>query len=203
MKFPLIPLFATLITACALSAQSNGRPQAVTVENVDFNSLRSDWIQTEVELACEGNFSPDARSEDYVENVVVKAYLAYLPNGVERPNYDYYTSELEIAIMERRENYNVYFYLPGLIAERDELRDDPEFFYIEILVDGEAQPPKEGSNAISDTIPNLEILQSFLSKANSEGAVNEHLLMPIYLVSGTDLGRVSDLPIFLRKDVRE
>ena len=203
MKFLPIPLCATLIAASALSAQSNDQPQAVTVENVDFNSLRSDWIQMEVELTCEGNFSPDARSEDYVENVVVQVYLAYLPDGAQVPDYDYYTSELEVAIMERRENYNVYFYLPGLIAERDGLRDDPAFFYVKILVDGEAQPPKGGSKAMSDNIPNLEILQSFLSKAENEGSVNEHLLMPIYLVSGTDLGRVSDLPIFLRKDFRE
>jgi hypothetical protein len=205
MKLLCIPFFALLLAfGHALTAQSADRPRSVIVEGVDFNSLRSDWIQMEVELACEGNFSPDARSQDYLENVGVKVYLAYLPDGAQAPNYDYYTSELEIAIMERQESYNVYFYLPGLIAERDGLRQgDPEFFYVEILVDGQAQPPKGGSEAISDSIPNLEVLQSFLSKAESEGQVNEHLLMPIYLVSGTDLGRVSDLPIFLRRDVRE
>lgn len=203
MKFFYIPLLATLITVQALSAQSANRPQSVTVEDVDFNSLRSDWIQMAIELACEGNFAPDARNPDYLEDVAVKVYLAYLPKGAQAPNYDYYTSELEIAIMERREDYNVYFYLPGLIAERDGLRDDPAFFYVEILVGGEAQPPKGGSKAISGNIPNLDILESFLSKAESEGAENEHLLMPIYLVSGTDLGRVSDLPVFLRRDVRD
>ena len=204
MKLFLIPLLALLTFGHALSAQSAEQPQSVTVEGVDFNSLRSDWIQMEVELACEGNFSPEARSEDYLENVEVKVYIAYLPAGAQAPDYDYYTSELEIVIMERRENYNVYFYLPGLIAERDGLRrGDPEFYYVEIIVDGEAQQPKGGSKAISDSIANLQILQSFLSKAESEGQVNEHLLMPIYLVSGTDLGRVSDLPIFLRRDVRD
>ena len=203
MKLFLIPLFTLLILSHALSAQSAEQPQAVTVEGIDFNSLRSDWIQMEVELACEGNFSPEARDPDYLENVKVKVYLAYLPNGAQAPDYDYYTSELEIAIMERQEDYNVYFYLPGLIAERDGLRDEPEFFYVEVIVDGEAQSPKGGSKAISDSIANLKILQSFLSKAESEGQVNEHLLMPIYLVSGTDPGRVSDLPIFLRRDVRD
>lgn len=204
MKLLLLPIFAILTLAHVLSAQSGSQAQAMTVEDVDFDSLRSDWIQMSIELYCEGNFSPQARDEDYLENVQVKVYLAYLPDGAEAPNYDYYTSELEIAIMERRESYNVYFYLPGLIAERDGLRQpDPEFFYVEILIDGEAQPPKGGSEAISDSIPNLEVLQSFLSKAESEGGANEHLLMPIYLVSGTDLGRVSDLPIFLRRDVRE
>ena len=203
MKLSLIPLFAVLIFGHALSAQSVEQPQAVTVEGVDFNSLSSDWIQMEIELACEGNFSPGARDRDYVENVEIKVYLAYLPDGAQAPNYDYYTSELGIVIMERREDYNVYFYLPGLIAERDGLRDEPEFFYVEVIVDGQVQQPDGDSEAISDSIASLQILQSFTAKAESEGRINEHLLMPIYLVSGTDLGRVSDLPTFLRRDVRD
>ncbi len=57
---------------------------------------------------------------------------------------------------------------------------------------------------MSSTIPNLDVLNSFISKAESEGAENEHVLMPIYLLSGSgvDLGRVSQLPAFLRREVR-
>jgi hypothetical protein len=55
---------------------------------------------------------------------------------------------------------------------------------------------------MSSNIPNLDILNSFISKADAEGAGNEHVLMPIYLVSGVDLGRVSQLPAFLRREVR-
>ena len=159
----------------------------------------------EVELACKGNLSPEARDPDYLGNVEVKVYLAYLPNEAQAPNYDYYTSELEIAIMERRENYNVYFYLPGLIAERDGCvgRKSGVLSTLKSLSTVRRNSPKGGSKAISDSIANLQILQSFLSKAESEGQVNEHLLMPIYLVSGTDLGRVSDLPTFVRRDVRD
>lgn len=174
--------------------------EAVQVDRVNFNSLRDDWIQMEIELSCNGNPDPDARNSRFVEKIGVKAYLAYERDASAR-EFDYYIGEVEIAIMEQREDNNVYFYLPGLIAERDRLRKDPDFYYVEVTVNGEAQKPQ--SNAMSRNIANLEILNSFVSRADSEGSVNEHMLMPIYLVYGVDLGRVSDLPVFLRRDVRQ
>jgi hypothetical protein len=170
------------------------------VDRVDFNSLRDDWIQMEIELSCDGNPAPDARDERYVEKIKVKAYVAYERDGQAR-SFDYYTSEVEIIIMEKGDNNNVYFYLPGLIVERDSLSTDPDFYYVEVSVNGEPQKPQK--SAMSSNIPNLEILNSFISKADSEGAVNDDILMPIYLVSGIDIGRVSDLPAFVRRDVRD
>ncbi len=195
MKNFLIPPLIFLSSTLALLAQ-----EAIQVDRVDFNSLRDDWIQMEIELSCEGNPSPDARDKRYVENIKVKAYLAYERDAAAR-EYDYYTSEAEIIIMEQGDDNNVYFYLPGLIVERDQLPTDPEFYYVEVSVNGEAQKPQK--SAMSSNIPNLEILQSFTSQADSEGSENEHLLMPIYLVSGIDLGRVDKLPAFLRRDVRD
>lgn len=173
---------------------------AIEVDRVDFNSLRDDWIQMAVELNCRGNPSPEARNSRYVEDIQVRVYLAWERDASER-QYDYYTSEVEIVIMEQGDDNNVYFYLPGLIVERDRLRQDPDFFYVEISVGGEEQEPQK--KAMSSNIPNIDILESFISNAGAESLENEHILMPIYLVSGIDLGRVSDLPIFLRRDVRD
>ena len=187
---------ALLICASPLVAQD----EPIEVDRVDFNSLRDDWIQMEVELSCNGNPAEDARDQRYVEKIGVKAYLAYERDASAR-EYDYYISEVEIIIMEKGDDNNVYFYLPGKIVERDQLRTDPDFYYVEITIDEEAQTPQK--RAMSSNIPNAEILNSFVSRADSDGRVNEHILMPIYLVSGIDLGRVSDLPAFLRRDVRE
>ena len=41
----------------------------IRVDRVDFNSLRDDWIQMEIELSCEGNSAEEARDKDYVETV--------------------------------------------------------------------------------------------------------------------------------------
>ena len=171
----------------------------IRVDRVDFNSLRDDWIQMEIELSCEGNSAEEARDEDYVEKIKVKAYLGYTRDASTR-SFDYYTSEIEILIMKKRVDNNVYFYLPSLIVERDNLKTEPDFYYVEVSVDGDAQKPQK--EAISSSIPNQNILDSFISKADSEGADNEHVLMPIYLVSGTHRGSVSQLPAFLRREVR-
>lgn len=197
MKKIAIPSLLLVLLAYASPAVAQ---EAIQVDRVKFNSLRDDWIQMEIELSCDGNPNPDARDERFVEKIGVKAYLAYERDASAR-EFDYYTSEVEIAIMEQREDNNAYFYLPGMIVERDRLKTDPDFYYVEVTVDGEAQKPQK--DAMSSNIANLEILNSFVSRADSEGSVNEHMLMPIYLVSGIDLGRVSDLPVFLRRDVRQ
>jgi hypothetical protein len=193
MKKYFTPILTLLASSLALCAQN-----AVEVKSVDFDSQRDDSIRMEIELACNGNYAPDARNRDYVENIGLRVYLAYVRDASAR-QYDYYTSEAEVVIMEKGEDYNVYFYLPGLIAERDDLKDDPDFYYVELTVDGEKLSPQK--NAMGN-IASPEILNSFLSKANSEGSENEHLLMPIYLIYGIDRGDVSDLPVFLRRDVR-
>jgi hypothetical protein len=195
MKKYFFPILTLLLGSIALCAQ-----EAIKVDRVDFNSLRDDWIQMEIELSCEGNPSPDARDSNFVEMIKVKAYLAYERDASKR-EYDYYTSEVEIVIMEKGDDNNLYFYLPGLIAKRDQLKTKPDFYYVEVSVKGEPQKPQKA--AMSSNIPNLEIVNSFVSRADSEGADNEHVLMPIYLVSGIDLGRVSKLPAFLRRDVRD
>lgn len=194
MKKFFVSILALVAASLVLPAQED-----IRVDRVDFNSLRDDWIQMEIELSCEGNSAVEARDKDYVEKIKVKAYLGYTRDASER-SFDYYTSEIEILIMEKGDDNNVYFYLPGLIVERDQLKTDPDFYYVEVSVNGGAQKPQKV--AMSSNIPNLDILNSFISKADAEGAGNEHVLMPIYLVSGVDLGRVSQLPAFLRREVR-
>ena len=195
MKKYFVSILALVAVSLVLPAQED-----IRVDRVDFNSLRDDWIQMEIELSCEGHSAEEARDKDYVEKIKVKAYLGYTREASAR-SFDYYTSEIEILIMEKGDDNNVYFYLPGLIVDRDQLKTDPDFYYVEVSVNGEAQKPQKA--AMSSNIPNLDILNSFISKADSEGADNEHVLMPYYLVSGIDLGRISQLPAFLRREVRD
>lgn len=191
--------YSLMVALFALAAPVFANP-AIEVDRIDFNSLRDDWVQMEIELSCNGNPSPEARNPRFVEKIKVKVYLAYTRNA-QAAEFDYYTSEVDLVIMEQGDKNNVYFYLPGLIVERDQLPTDPDFYYVEISVNGETQAFQK--SAISSSIKSLEILNSFISNANSGSVDNEHLLMPIYLVTGIDLGRVSDLPVFLRRDVRD
>lgn len=195
MKKFLLPLHFLILLTSSLIANN-----AIEVDRIDFNSLRDDWVQVEIELSCNGNPSPDAKNPRFVENIKVKVYLAYLRDEATR-KYDYYTAEVEIVIMEQGDDNNVYFYLPGPIVERDQLKTDPDFYYAEVSVNGERLPPQQ--TAMSRSIKSLQILESFVSNADSGSVENEHMLMPIYLVSGIDTGRVSNLPVILRRDVRD
>lgn len=196
MKKLLYPLYLLFFWNTLLLAND-----AIQVDRVKFNTLADDWIQMEVEVTCKGNPSPEARDPRFLENIKVRVYLAWERDAQARL-YDYYTSEVEIIIMELNDKNNIYFYLPGQIAKRDRLKKEPDFYYVECSIDGKVQEPSSQSAAMSRTITNLEILKSFISNANSESLKNEHFLIPIYLLSGVDPGRVSDLPIFLRRDVR-
>jgi hypothetical protein len=196
-------LFTPFIALLAIVSLSFAR-DSISVDRVDFNSLRDDWTQMEVQLSCAGNTSPEAKNVRFVENVKVRVYLAYKREGGAdsgAPNFDYYTAEVEIIIMERGDDNNLYFYLPGMIVERDQLPVDPDYYYVEISIDGDEQSPQK--TAMSRSIGSPAILDSFLSKANSEGAKNEHILMPVYYAPAAYLGRISDLPLFLRRDVRQ
>ncbi|HAV12426.1 MAG TPA: hypothetical protein DCX06_02865 [Opitutae bacterium] len=190
----LFPLFLILSFVSTAFSQ-----EMIKVERVDFNKTKDDWIQMEVQLSCDDNTAPDARDSRYVEAIKVKVYLGYIHDASAR-QYDYYTSELEIVIMEKGDDNNVYFYLPGLIAERDQLPTDPEFYYAEISVKGTTQKPQK--EAMSSNIPNLDILNKFISNATSSSDT-EHLLTPIYYAPSEARERVSKLPTFLRRDVRQ
>jgi hypothetical protein len=198
MKYFILPIFILLGCCSVLTAKD-----AVDVNKVEFKETSDDWIQMTIEMTCQDNPSAEARDKRYVEAVKVKAYVAYARNSSARL-YDYYTSEVEIIIMESNEDYNVYFYLPGLIAKRDRLsQPDPDYYYVEVSVGGVVQGAKSGSAAISGQIQDLKVLQSFLAKAGEEAAKNESILMPSYLTPGQFLGRVEDLPQFLRRDPRD
>lgn len=198
MKKILSQIFVLVTCVVSVTAQD-----AVEVKKVDFKKTSEDWVQMEVEMECLENPAADARDKDYVEAVKVKVYLAYERDASARL-YDYYSSEVEIVIMEAKEDYNVYFYLPGLIAERDQLSQPaPAFYYVEVSVGGVVQAPQGRSKAISDSIANLQVLQSFLAKAEEGAARNEFMLLPIYYTPSQFWGRVDDLPLFLRRDPRD
>ncbi len=187
----LLFLFCTL----GLVAQ-----EAVTIERVDFNSLKDDWLQMEIELACNGNPNPEARSSRYVEKIKVKAYVVFTVDQKER-KFDFYTSEVEVALLKQGDDANVYFYLPGLIMERDKWPTTPDFYFVELTVDGEVQPTQK--RGLSSSITNESILSSMKSLAVAEAEKNKNLLMPLYFVPSEFVGRISKVPAFIRREPAE
>lgn len=168
--------------------------QDVTVDKVKFNSLRDYWVEIEIQLTCNGNSAPDARSSKFLENVKVKPYLAY-PKGESTEEFVYFTSEVEVLIMEQRDKNNVYFYLPGAVMERDGLKY-PKFYYIELEVNGQIVPPTNDAFKGIDltSIPNMK------SMTESGAAVNEDVLLPVYYAPAEQRKGARELPLFRRTD---
>ncbi len=189
----LFSLFGALaISAGSLVAQD------VVVDQVKFNKTRDDWIQIEMRLTCNGNSAPDARNPKFLENIKVKPYIAY-PKGDSADQFVYFTSEVEIIAMEQRDKSYVYFYVPGPIAKRDNLKY-PKYYYIELSVNGTELPPQK--TAIGN-IPNAASLEQMKSLTISGAEANKDMLLPVYYTPAQYLGSVRDLPIFLRRDPQQ
>jgi len=192
--FSFIPVLALFLIA-SLSAQA-----AVEVQNVNFRGLRNDWVQVDVQLITRDNQSPDARSRDFVENVGVRLFLAY-ENRAESGSFDFYSSEVEILIMERGDNVTVPFFLAGPVVKRDRLpKGEPFAYIVEISVNGTQIPgtPQAVSSRIRG---NPDAVQSMLGRAGTGAAETEGLLMPSYFAPLGGIGaRVGEQPVYLRRD---
>lgn len=194
----MLPKFFTLFFIIGVAQLAAKAP--LEVSKVDFDTTKDDWIQMQVELDFGDNTLPDARDKDFFSNVGVKAYVAYEIDAAKR-QYDYYSCEVKIALAEAKEKYNVYFYLPGMIVERDQISQaKPAFYYVALDLAGNELAPKQGSYAISDSIKNLQILNSFLAKAKEMSASTKGLLMPSYFAPGAYKSRVQKQPLYLRLD---
>ena len=97
--------------------------------------------------------------------------------------------------MEKSDSNNVYFYLPGLLMERDNLKF-PKYYYIEIEVNGEPLPPEnEAYEGIGPTS-----IDNFKAKVEAGSESTKHALMPVYLAPLEYQSRARKLPIFVRRD---
>ena len=194
-----VPIKRLLCTATVLFIFGVFRMSAqdVVLDRVSFNSLPRDWVELEIQITCQGNSSPEAADEDFLENIKVRPYLAY-PKGSSPDEFVYFSAEVEILIMEKSDSNNIYFYLPGLLMERDKLKF-PKFYYVEIEVNGEPLAPEdEAFKGISvSSIPN------FKSKVEAGSEATKHALMPVYLAPNEYQSRARKLPIFVRRDVKE
>jgi hypothetical protein len=196
MQYPSTFLSILCIFSCVLSLSANS---PLEVDAVDFNKPGDDWVQMEIQLSCNENTLPDAKNPDFVDNAKVTAYVTYASD--DKPGeFSYYMSEVAIVSMERGEKYNVYFYLPGLIVERDGLKNEPEYYYVKLSIGDVEMPLEGGSAAMSRSIKSPQALESMISNAKAADSDNKGIFMPHYLAPAEYLGRVSRLPTFRRYD---
>ncbi len=198
--FPVFKHISQHLTLLALIAMSCSAQEAVTVDRVKFNPLGDDWLQMEIQMKCNGNSLLEGAEKEFVENIVVKPLLVY---AKKQKGFRFYSAEVEIMIMKQGDENRVYFYVPGPIVERDELSRTPDYFYIEMTVNGTLQEPIINGAALSSSIENLSVLRNMQTLAEAQLPGNEHLLMPVYFVPDEYRGSVSQLPIFIRREFKQ
>lgn len=191
-----IVLTAILLAPAAFVAQA----APVEVQNVNFRGIGNDWVQVEVQLLVGENAAEGARDRNFIQNVGVEVLLAYQRG---ENQFDYYTSEVEILVMERGDRPNVYFFLAGPIVKRDRLpRGEPFAFMVNLTHNGADIPM--GSRAVSSRIRGNEAaINSLRQNARAEAGTNEGILMPSFFAPLGDIrATVRGEPIYIRRDGR-
>ncbi|MEC8650531.1 MAG: hypothetical protein VXX82_06340 [Verrucomicrobiota bacterium] len=193
-KTVLSIIFFLLVSIDGLFAQN-----AVTVERVKFDSLGDDWMQIKIDLLCNGSTSPDARNPDFVENITIEPLIAYTMGG---GDFQFYSSSVEVMIMEARDKSSVYFYMPGLVVERDELPSRPDYYYIEVSIGGVIQDPSDAGEALSSSIRDLDVLKKMQSRAAAQSQIinNEGLLLPAYFAPIEYSSGARNQPVYNRRE---
>jgi len=199
LKTPLMVLL-TLVFSISLLAQET--PE-IEVTNVRFDRIANDWIVATVQITAERNPLATARNVDYMDDVRLTMNVCYevanVPDG-EVP-FDFYRSSVRMVSLEQSVRYSVYFFLPGVVRDRDDLDVDPFAWLIEMEVGG-TPVAMETDQAGGEIKVDAEGYENFLSRANSMAPENDGIFLPMYLAPDfiVDSARIrsSEVPSFYR-----
>lgn len=146
----------------------------IDLERVRFVQMAEDWLRTEIEI--EANRNPTAKNPGYVSEIRVGLILSL---QMEDGTFSFYRSDAEVVALEQNDSVTISFLLPGIVLERDEVRE-PFAYLVEIEVAGVPQPLTEES-ASSNIRSNPRALTSMKSRAEAEAEETDGILIPEYL----------------------
>jgi len=192
--FPLSLALLTL-SAATLSAQKD--PVEVADVSFDSNAGAYDDTLITVEVEAVGNPQPDeAPNEKYVDNIGVTLTIGYA-HPRKPGQFIFHTASVVIATLEAGESRDIGFWLPYDIVERDGLREEPEFWFVELEVDGEEIRPT-GQNMRRRASSKLQTPQALDGFKRESGSASEGILLPGYLSGNGYVERGNERPAFIR-----
>lgn len=172
MKSSIFLVLSLFFTHLAISQDA-----PVKIEAIKFETLRDDWVQMEIQIRANKNTDLNAKNNRFVDNIKVMSYIAY-KRDADAKTFDFYKSEVEIISIEQGKKQNVYFFMPGVIINRDRLPKKPPYYFVALEVDGKVLPLN--SNAYSQATLNSDTLRSMKIKADAESGPNDYILKPYY-----------------------
>lgn len=152
----------------------------IRVDRVEFNdNVRPyDWTNVEIELEATSNELPDARDRNWVDDVKITVTLAY-ESPVEKGSYDFYRASLTLISLEVGKDKTVGFWLPREIVERDDLREEPDFWVVQVSAGGQEAPIDKDN--VSSKLSDRSRVDNFLNTAAAGIEKTNGYLVPTHL----------------------
>jgi len=145
--------------------------------SVDFraNVAPYRWNAIFIDLKANRNTSPDAIDSQYVDNVKVILTLGY---ELGEQQFAFYQSEVTLVSLEQSDRKRITFFMPKEIVDRDELDNEPEYWTIDLEVNGEMLPMRRDRSSTS--ISDAESLNYFKNAYASAIAETRGILVPAH-----------------------
>jgi len=203
MSSALKPLLLVLLIGLPSLVLVAQEAPTIEVSNVRFDRVGEDWLMASVQITPDRNPAPEARNKDFLDDVLLTLNLCYEVDNKADGDLplDFYRSSVRMISIEQSTRYTVYFFLPGVLRERDELDVDPFAWLIEMEVAG--TPVKMAADQAGGEIDvSPEGYDNFLSRASSAAPANDGILVPSYLAPASVLNgarlRWTEIPAFYR-----
>lgn len=137
-----------------------------------------------------------------MDNIRVVVTLGYKHSrSTSETDLMFYRSEVMIATMKINDTRRLAFWLPYDIVSRDNYKREPEYWIIEMFVNGEQVQPDRTQVSSSlmrggDPAANLA---GFKGIADSKVQANDGILRPTYLTINDDVERPDKILPYIRK----
>jgi hypothetical protein len=181
---------------CLLVSHEGAANGVLRVHGVRFEQMReSEWVRCRIEVEALSNPLQQARDPKYLDDLVLSFHLSYSRKA---PEFEFFTSKVEIVSLKVRERYDVDFFLPGIVLERGQFPIVPFAYLLEFTVSGIAYP-FEASHASSSIAGNEAARQSLRSRATAESNPNHGVLLSYPLMIPFVDDRPARYPAFKRR----
>lgn len=163
-----------------------------------------------MQVEVQANATVDPKSvKRWVDKVKVTVTQIYKTDSAKFEDWNYYRSAATVLTLEVGKPRSVLFYLPGDIVKRDNLRKEPDYYFVQLEVGGAESPLfdakgallAEQSRAVHREIAKKDLYDKAKDAAD-RGVVNTPgILRPQYLLILPDaVPAVPASPEFIRED---
>jgi len=213
------------------AAPAAGAPASksiVFVRSVNFLQTKlggqvNPWNRMQVEIQANSSLAAPAgkaeakaegdakvANKKWVDKVKVTVTQIYKNASPKPEDWNYYRSSATVLTIEVNQPRSVLFYLPGDIVKRDNLKKEPDYYYVQLEVAGNEEPVFDARGLV---LPDqkMALHKDLQTKAKFDPAkdaadrgvvATPGILRPQYLVLYADTPVVPPSPEFIREDVQ-